>query len=431
MAQERRKDKARVVLKTGEGQRNNGTYYYRWQDRKGKRHYIYAKSLPELRMREKEVEKDKIDGIKGESRFTTVNDLYELWKQIKRGLKNTTYENYTYMYEMFAKNDIGKLRISTLKKSDVKRFYNKLADERGLKASTIDSIHTVLHQVLEMAVDDAYIRSNPSDNVLRELKQSHCFETEKRRGLTVAEQELFLNFLQESKTYSHWYPLFAVMLGTGLRVGELTGLRWCDIDLEEGIIDVNHNLVYYAHRDEAYKTWCYFNINTPKTKASTRQVPMMDFVKEAFLMEKRNQEQAGIKCNITIDGYTDFIFVNRFGEAQHQSTLNKALRRIIRDCNDAEFLKNENPKVLLPHFSCHNLRHTFTTRMVEAGVNVKVIQDALGHQDIQTTMNIYADVTKELKKSEFAGLDGYFRNGTGTGNKEENEQSTDAGADGT
>jgi len=229
MAQERRKDKARVVLKTGEGQRNNGTYYYRWQDRKGKRHYIYAKSLPELRMREKEVEKDKIDGIKGESRFTTVNDLYELWKQIKRGLKNTTYENYTYMYEMFAKNDIGKLRISTLKKSDVKRFYNKLADERGLKASTIDSIHTVL----------------------------------------------------------------------------------------------------------------------------------------------------------------------------------------------------------LPHFSCHNLRHTFTTRMVEAGVNVKVIQDALGHQDIQTTMNIYADVTKELKKSEFAGLDGYFRNGTGTGNKEENEQSTNAGADGT
>lgn len=89
--------------------------------------------------------------------------------------------------------------------------------------------------------------------------------------------------------------------------------------------------------------------------------------------------------------------------------MNKALRRIIRDCSDAEFLKNENPKVLLSYFSCHNLRHTFTTRMVEAGVNVKVIQDALGHQDIQTTMNIYADVTKELKKSEFDGLDGFFR----------------------
>ena len=97
---------------------------------------------------------------------------------------------------MFAKNDIGKLRISTLKKSDVKRFYNKLADERGLQASTIDSIHTVLHQVLDMAVDDAYIRANPSDGVLKELKQSHVFQTEKRRALTQAEQELLLNFLR-------------------------------------------------------------------------------------------------------------------------------------------------------------------------------------------------------------------------------------------
>lgn len=71
--------------------------------------------------------------------------------------------------------------------------------------------------------------------------------------------------------------------------------------------------------------------------------------------------------------------------------------------------------MLLPHFSCHNLRHTFTTRMVEAGVNVKVIQDTLGHKDIQTTLNIYADVTKELRKSEFERLDEYFKSGRKTG----------------
>lgn len=180
MAQAKRKDKARTVLKKGEGQRNNGTYYYRWQDKKGNRHYLYAKTLQELREQEKQVEKDKYDGIKAEARYTTVNDLYELWKQIKRGLKNSTYENYTYMYDMFASRDIGMMRISTLKKSDVKRFYNRLADERGLKPATIDNVHTVLHQVLDMAVDDDYIRSNPSDNVLKELKQSHCFQTEKR-----------------------------------------------------------------------------------------------------------------------------------------------------------------------------------------------------------------------------------------------------------
>ena len=137
---------------------------------------------------------------------------------------------------------------------------------------------------------------------------------------------------------------------------------------------------------------------------------MLDFVKEAFLEEKRYQEESGITCRSQIDGYTDFIFLNRFGRVQHQSTLNKAIRRIIRDCNDAVLLKNPEAKILLPHFSCHSLRHTFTTRMCEAGVNVKVIQDALGHADIKTTLDIYADVTKDLKQSEFAALDQWFEN---------------------
>ena len=83
--------------------------------------------------------------------------------------------------------------------------------------------------------------------------------------------------------------------------------------------------------------------------------------------------------------------------------------RIIRECNDEVLMKGEDDPVLLPHFSCHTLRHTFTTRMCEAGVNVKVIQDTLGHADIATTLNIYADVSKELKQTEFIGLDEFFK----------------------
>lgn len=405
----KRKDKDRIVLKKGESQRPNGTYDYRWTGRDGKRHVVYAKTLEELRAKEAEIEKDKHDGIKAEARYVTINDLFELWCQLKRGLKDNTFQNYKYMYNMFVRPNLGKARVSTVKKTDVKRFYNMLADERGLQASTIDSVHTVLHQVLDMAVDDVYLRVNPSNNVLKELKQSHAFKTEKRRGLTMPEQELLLDYLQRNHTYSHWYPIIAVMVGTGLRVGEVTGLRWCDIDLDEGTIDVNHTLVYYDHRNSEGKKGCYFNINTPKTKAGVRQVPMLDFVKEAFIQERDYQRANDIQCLVTIDGYTDFIFVNRFGNTQHQGTLNKAIRRIIRDCNDEVLLKEEDDPVLLPHFSCHSLRHTFTTRMCEAGVNVKVIQDALGHADISTTLNIYADVTKELKKNEFVGLDMYFK----------------------
>ncbi len=403
----KRKDKDRIVLRKGESQRKDGNYDYRWTTRDGKRHSVYAKTLEELRAKEEEILRDKCDGIKTEARYVTINDVFEVWKQLKRGLKDNTFQNYKYMYEQFVKPDFGNTRVSQLKKSDVKRFYNMLADERALKVSTIDSIHTVLHQVLDMAVDDAYLRNNPSDNVLKELKQAHNFDTEKRKALTVAEQELFLDFLRRNHQYNHWYPIFAVMVGTGLRVGEVTGLRWCDIDLKENLIDVNHTLVYYNHAENG----CYFNINTPKTKAGVRNVPMLEFVKQAFIEERKYQMANGIRCSVKIDGYTDFIFVNRFGTAQHQGTLNKALRRIIRDCNDEVLERNEENPVLLPRFSCHFLRHTFTTRMCEAGVNIKVIQDALGHSDISTTLNIYADVTKELKKKEFEGLEAVFKSG--------------------
>ena len=405
----KRKDKDRIVLRTGESQRKNGMCDYRWTSRDGKRHSVYANTLEELREKEEQILADKNDGIKAEAKCVTVNEIFDLWKELKRGLKDNTYQNYLYLYDTFVRATFGKLRVQTLKKSDIKRFYNSLADERGLKASTIDGVHTVLHQVLDMAVEDQYIRINPADNVLRELKQAWAYQDEPRRALTKPEQERLLDFLRNSHTYSHWYPVIAVMIGTGLRVGEVTGLRWCDIDLDEGIIDVNHTLVYYDHRNTEGKHGCYFNVNTPKTRASIRQVPMLSFVKEAFIMEKEYQKLNDIHCTVTVDGYSDFIFVNRFGETQHQGTLNKAIRRIIRDCNLEASEKAEKEKmVFLPHFSCHSLRHTFATRMCESGVNVKVIQDSLGHADISTTMNIYTDVTKELKKREFAGLDAFF-----------------------
>ena len=407
MSATKRKDKSRVVLRSGEVQRANGLYQYSWMDGSGKRRYVYAKTLEELRIKEEQIAKDKSDGIKTEARYTTLNELFDLWKTLKRGLKDNTFQNYAYLYDTFVRHVIGDKFVTKLKKSDIKRYYNYLADERGLKASTIDGIHTVLHQVLDMAVDDNYIRNNPSDRVLKELKQSCFAKSEKRMALTRAEQDLFLDFLKNSRIYNHWYSIFAVMVGTGLRVGEVTGLRWCDIDLKENLIDVNHTLVYYNHAENG----CYFNINTPKTKAGVRNVPMLEFVKQAFIEERKYQMANGIRCSVKIDGYTDFIFVNRFGAAQHQGTLNKAVRRIIRDCNDEVLERNEENPVLLPRFSCHSLRHTFTTRMCEAGVNIKVIQDALGHSDISTTLNIYADVTKELKKKEFEGLEAVFKSG--------------------
>ena len=289
-----------------------------------------------------------------------------------------------------------------MKRSDVKRFYNRLADERILTIATIDNVHTVLHQVFNLAVDDGYIRLNPTDNMLKELKQSHNFQVEKRKALTIPEQQLFINFLKNHPVYRHWYPVFAIMLGTGLRVGELIGLRWCDIDLDEGLIHVNHTLVYYNHGDG---NGCSFSINTPKTKAGERTVPMMDDVKEAFLLEKQNQEDAGVKCKAIVDCYTDFIFINRYGDVQHQGTLNKALRRIIRDCNFEVLDKvHREDAVILPKFSNHSLRHTFATRALELGMDIKTLSEILGHTNVGITLNRYAHSLYEFKIHEMNKL---------------------------
>jgi len=403
---ERRKDSKGRVLKENESQRSDGIYCYRWRTSDHKRHYIYAGTLEELREKEKKVQRDVSDGIRVDAQRVTLNDIYELWVVLKKGLKHNTFTNYQYMYNQFARNDIGNIKIVNLKRSDVRRFYNRLIDDKGLKIATVDNIHTVIHQVLDVAVDDGYLRNNVSDNALKELKMSRNLFTEKRKALTLDEQHIFLDYLRNTLQYNHWYPVFAFMLGTGLRVGEATGLRWCDIDFENNTISVNHTLVYYS-RDKGH---CGFAINTPKTKAGERTVPMIASVKEALMLEKQYQEEAGIHSRALIDGFTDFIFVNRFGEVQHYGTLNKAINRIVRDCNN-EILnntKNIEKAVLLPHFSCHTLRHTFTTRLCESGMNVKVIQEVLGHSDISTTLDIYADVTRDLKKREMQRFEDFI-----------------------
>ena len=169
----------------GEYQRSSGTYEFKWRDKRGGRHSISATTLEKLREKELDVLRDVLDGVRADKNNLTINDLYNSWIQLKRGLKDNTFANYKYMYSMFVEPDFGKNRLVDLKRSDVRGFYNYLADERNVQVNTIDSIHTVLHQVLELGVEDDYLRYNPSDNALKELKKARNFQTEKRRALPI------------------------------------------------------------------------------------------------------------------------------------------------------------------------------------------------------------------------------------------------------
>ena len=247
MSQRPRYDSNRVKLRTGEYQKADGHYEYRYTVF-GKKYSIYAKNLETLREKESEIQSlETAKQAKFDSRTTTLNDVFFLWKELKRGLRPNTFQNYCYMYEQYVQDGLGRLYIASIRKSDIKRFFNSLSDERRLREGTIEAVQTVLHQVFQIAVDDEWIEKNPSDHAVKELKRSHQLDSKKRMALTKAEQVLLLSFLSENTPNARWYPITAVLLGTGMRVGEATGLRWCDIDFEENMIDVNHTLVYYSN----------------------------------------------------------------------------------------------------------------------------------------------------------------------------------------
>jgi len=184
------------------------------------------------------------------------------------------------------------------------------------------------------------------------------------------------------------------MVMAGLRVGEATALQWSDIDFENNIINIDKTLVYYANMSD-HK--CRYTINTTKTPAGKRKVEMIDMVRDALLKEKERQEYLKIECQSNIDGYHDFVFLNKDYRVHNQNSLNRALERIVRNCNEEIIGKSSSPDpVLLPRIHCHMLRHTYGTRLNDAGVNIKAMQEMLGHKDIDTTMRIYVDASENI-----------------------------------
>ena len=220
----RRKDNRNRVLKEGEYQRENGTYEFKWTDSSGKRRSRYAKTLEELREKEANIQRDIMEGISPESSSITLNDIYERWVGVKRGLKEVTFNKYKHDYAKYIKPSLGYRKIASIKVSDIKAFYNELYDVRRFTVGTIGTIHRILNQLLEFAADDDLIRRNPAKKAFKAFTSEAHEETATRKTMTVEEQELFEDFLEYSQKYNRWQPLVTVMLWTGLRAGELTAL---------------------------------------------------------------------------------------------------------------------------------------------------------------------------------------------------------------
>lgn len=403
---EKRKDSKGRNLRTGESERKDGRYMYRWtQD--GKEKSVYATTLGELREKEEEIKRDIQDGIDSNSaKSTTLNAAIEKYMQSRTDWKPTSRESYSNVFVTHVKEDIGKKKVSAIKYSDIRDFYTKIVEEKGLGVTTLNHIDSIIHPALDVAVRDGIIRNNPANHVASEIKKKYSLKRGKKVAMTIPEQKAFVEFMPMASKYNHVNGIITFLLGTGCRIGEATGLTWEDVDFKENTISINKTLLYRDFGDGKGKA---YHISTPKTSTSTRTIPMLTGVKKVLLEERKIQMASGYKP-FEADGYKGFVFINPLSEKPYtHSIVDHALHTICDEYNLYEGRRAKEEKrepFFIPRISAHILRHTFATRFCENETNIKVIQDILGHSSIHTTMDIYVNATREAKQASMENLEG-------------------------
>lgn len=409
------------ALRSGESQRENGQYMYRYTDCDGNRRTVYSwrlvasdrtpagkKDSEALRELEKKIQKDLDDRIHiGSANTITLDDEFQTFMEIRADLKETTRVAYIELYKKHVSPVLGKRTLDNIRYSDIQRLYTSLCASSTIRPSTVQKINSILIQTFAIAVMDNLIRSNPAEHAFANVSKRLSLESEHRNALTIEETEILLNFVYSTNEFSRWGPLITVLLGTGLRIGEALGLTWSDCDFQNNLIRVTHALLYKPTTTTGF----IYRISEPKTRSGMRTIPMFKDVRETLQAIKESQARKKYDPFV-VDGYAGFIFLNNNGKVFTPAAVFDALQNIVATYNRAETFaaqKEGRDAKLLPRFSAHILRHTFCTRLCEQEQDTRLIQDVMGHKNIRTTMEIYADVTESRKQKEFAVLESTFR----------------------
>ena len=365
---EKRKDKKGRIFRSGEGQRPNKTYFYRYHRSGDKKwSYVYAPTLEELRQKEEVIQRDLLDGIDYAGGEITVAELVDRYINLRRGLKENSMRAYGSAINRIHTDPFGSRMIRSVRLSDGKGWFVSLHD-KGLKQNTIGILQSVLRPAFEMAVDDDMIRKNPFKFKLSDVIPNDAYV---RSALTKAQQERYLQFIRDHGK-DNYYDDIVILLGTGLRVSELYGLTKADIDFDRRCIHVRRQLCRTAEKP-------YF-VTPPKTKSGIRNVPMTDAVYMALMRVVK--ARTAPKVELLVDGHSGFLFLDKSGMPKVAMHLENYMRGL-----QARFEKAYGKPV--PRITPHVLRHTFCTNVQQAGLDVKSLQYLMGHSNASVTLDVY------------------------------------------
>lgn len=363
------KDLKGKELGVGIVQQANGLYVARFTDKHGRRQSKRFKKLQECRQWIADATYiDEYTDIENATDML-VDAWFEYWISVKKKtVRPNTVRNYTERYERNIKAVIGKKLLTEVKPIHCQKIFSDMADD-GYRTTTIYQTRIALYNMLEFAKENDVIINNPCK---KSVKSDMGKPSDKKEALTIETQKKFL----EGATGQSYENQYRFILQTGLRTGELVGLKWEDIDFESKTLTIQRSMEFRYKVGE-------WRVGPPKSKSGYRTIPLTD---EAIRILKAQKEK-NRKIKVIPMEWSEQVFLCRKGEPVKNSTYDTALFKI---CD----------KVGIKRFSMHVLRHTFATRCIEGGMMPKTLQKILGHSNIGITMNLYVHITEEEKLKE-------------------------------
>lgn len=351
-----------------------------------KRKEFTGKTQADVKKKLEEYKKEMLLGTISTDDKITVSEWYYTWLfdyRIK-DLKPKSFEKYEGIYRNYIKDsELGKIKLKDLRATHIQRYYNKLQNQDNKPPSTIKGINTRLKPCLGEAERQGYINKNyckmvtlPKDNSTKNIQV-----------LSQSEQQRFISAIQGHKLEI----LFLIALSTGLRLGELLGLKWNDINLNTGMLTVNRTL----SRIKNQTTGKYEIIEQiPKTKNSNRVIPIPSNVLTKLKEHKKIQGKQRLFVG---EAYinNNYVFTDDIGNPIDDKRPGRNLKSILK-------------KLDIEPIKFHALRHTYATRLFEANVPPKTVQVLMGHYDISITMDIYTHVMEDTKLEAIEKLNNIF-----------------------
>ena len=393
---EKRRDNKGRILHTGESQRTDGKYLYKYVDAFGNTKYVYAWRLTptdvtpkgkrhdiSLREKEEQIKKDLLDGIDSTGKKMTLCQLYAKRNAQRANVKKSTQKQREQLMRLLKEDKLGARSIDTIKPSDAKEWALRMK-EKGFSYNTVNNHKRSLKASFYIAIQDDYVRKNPFDFKLNEVIED---DTKGKVALTEKQEQALLSFIKTDNVYHKYYDDVLILLKTGLRISELCGLTVKDIDFKNEIVHIDHQLL--KSKEQGYY------IETPKTKSGIRQVPLSEETIKAFQRVIKSRPKTK---PIEVDGHSDFVFVNHKGKPKVAIDYSSLFVRMVKKYNKHH---KENS---LPHITPHILRHTFCTKMAHRNMNPKDLQYIMGHSNISITMDWYAHSSIESAKTEIKRL---------------------------